>query len=125
MELSDLTGKPVATIRYWITHDKKFVHQFWIKKEIKLFNTCRKFYYSRDVWLCKKRDVEKITEYLESIKPHKTTKKYWTDIAIHCWERKMLCEGCCFAQYCSKFTYPPLKSKVLENIRLYGEPKDV
>lgn len=123
MDLSDMTGKPIATIRYWITHDKKFVKRFWVKKEVKLYNS-RGFYYSRDVWMCKDSDIDKITEYLDTRQPYKSRKRYWTDIAIHCYERKMLCTGCCFQVYCSKFTHPPMKSKVLENVRLYGEPNN-
>lgn len=47
----------------------------------------------------------------------------WTQTALECRERNCICEGCMMNEFCSKFEYPPMKAKVLELVRLYGEPK--
>lgn len=122
-ELHLITGKPENTIRYWITHDKRFVENYWHKGKRKLRNS-KGYSYYRDVWLCQESDAENIIKYIENKENHhRVEANKWSNIAIHCFERKMRCKGCCFEQYCSKFTHPPLKKKVLEFIRLYGEPR--
>ena len=61
---------------------------------------------------------EKITRKRERIPAH-----LWSQTAIDCWERKMMCKGCMLEHICKQFEYPPIKKRVLENVRLYGEPK--
>lgn len=53
----------------------------------------------------------------------RATTAVWSPTAIDCWERKMMCKGCLLEHICGQFEYPPLKKRVLENYRLYGEPK--
>ena len=121
-ELSEEIGKPINTIRYYIKHNDDF-RAFWVKKTIRLHSS-RGFDYNRDCYLCNEADKDRIKEFMEThraIKPKPLSQ--WSDIAVHCWERKMVCEGCCFHIYCGKFTHPPMKSKVLEFVRLYGEPR--
>jgi len=123
IELSNLIGKHENTVRYWLLHDKHFVELFWKKQPVRFYNMLGRSY-MKDSYVCDEADVVRIVEYLQSKKQYKKPNAGWTDIAKHCYERKMKCKGCEFDRYCSTFTYPPLKKKVLENIAEYGVPKN-
>ena len=122
VELCQLTGLNERYVRYWITHDDNFVKSFFKKAVVRMKNSKLGFYYNREMYVIDEADITRIVEYLNNKNGYKIPRNKWSDIAIHCYERKMRCEGCCFEPYCSKFTHPPLKKKVLEFIRLYGEP---
>lgn len=120
-QLSILIKKPEYTIRDYINRDERF-RAFWHKEEVEVDNIRGK--YKKLSWICDEGDIVRIIEFLNSKRVNNVQpKQHWSDITIHCYERKMRCEGCCFEPYCSKFTHPPLKKKVLEFVRLYGEPR--
>ena len=122
-ELSKKTGIPFNTILYHIQKDENFRSMYWWKENVEIKTSHRRAY-DRAVYVCNEEDVPRMLEYMATKKEYKKREKTgWSDIAIHCWERKMTCEGCNFEYYCSKFTHPPLKKKVLEFVRLYGEPR--
>lgn len=122
LELSQLIGKSENVIRYWITHDPRFAETYWIQKTIKIRN--KSGWYDRTMNVCDEGNITRIAEYLASKKTNKTTKKQcWSDLAIHCFERKMICNGCTFQKYCREFAHPPMKAKVLELVTKYGEPR--
>ena len=122
-KLSARIGKTIHTIRYWITHDTIFLKMFWRKEIIKY--TCGKGYtYFREMYVCDEADATKIVEYINTQKKYKKQIGKWSDIAIHCFERKMICNGCMFNRYCCQFEHPPIKDKVLEFVRLYGDPHE-
>lgn len=121
-ELSELTNIKINTIRYWIQKDEYFKKSFFWKEE-KITSSARGRKYVSKIYMCDEGDICRIIDYIKAQKEVNKIHSKWTDIAIHCWERKMACKGCNFEYYCSKFTHPPLKKKVLEFVRLYGEPR--
>lgn len=121
-ELSKLTHIKINTIRYWIQKDEYFKKSFFWKEE-KITSSARGRKYVSKIYMCDEGDICRIIDYIKAQKEVNKIHSKWTDIAIYCWERKMTCKGCNFEYYCSKFTHPPLKKKVLEFVRLYGEPR--
>ena len=120
-QLSKMINKSEHIIRYWINHDERFKECYWTKQEVEVGNISGK--YKTPAWVCDEGNLVRITEYLSSKKTNNTQpKKHWTDITIHCYERKMRCNGCTFFRYCGQYERPPIKQKVLEFVRLYGEP---
>ena len=122
-QLSKLIKKPEYTIRDYITKDERFRECYWRKEEVEVDNISGK--YKKLSWVCDEGDIPRILEFLNSkrvnnVKP----KQYWSDITIHCYERKMRCNGCTFFRYCGQYEKPPIKQKVLEFIRLYGVPNE-
>ena len=121
LEFTQLTGKKTNTIRYHIKNNKRFREMFWKVQPVKYYNM-RGYSYTQDSYVCDEGDISRILDWLNHKREYKKPNVGWTDIAIHCWEREMKCKGCNFEQYCSKFTHPPLKKKVLELVASYGEP---
>lgn len=120
LDLSKIIDKSEHIIRYWITHDDNIKSLF--RKEIIEFNN-NSGTYKKPAWVCDKKDVKKIKKILSKKRQMPTLQKnYWTDIATHCFERHMICKDCVFEQYCCNFSYPPMKTKVLELVEKYGEP---
>ena len=119
-ELSQLTNKPVNTIAYRIKNDKRFREMFWVREET-IVKT-KKGYYKRQLWLCDEGNISRILEVMNERKEYKKLNAHWTSTAIDCYERGMVCSGCDLKQYCSQEGYP-MKKKVLEFVRLYGEPR--
>ena len=122
-QLSILIKKPEYTIRDYITKDERFRECFWRKEEVEVDNISGK--YKKLSWVCDEGDITRILEFLNSKRVNNVQpKQYWSDITIHCFERKMRCNGCTFFRYCGQYTKPPIKQKVLEFIRLYGVPHE-
>ena len=120
-QLAEMINKSENIIRYWIDHDERFKECYWSKKELEFNNNSGK--YKKTAWVCDEGNLVRIAEFLNSKRQLPTMqKKHWTDIAIHCFERKMRCNGCTFFRYCGQYEKPPIKQKVLEFIRLYGVP---
>lgn len=122
LEFCQLTGKAEATVRYWLKKDEFFKQSYWWKEPVYWHNE-RGYKYLKNSYVCDKRNTNKILGYLNNKESHNKTSKGWTNIAVECFERKMMCKGCSLEQYCKEFSYPPLKQKVLEFVRLYGEPR--
>lgn len=121
-KLSELTHIKINTIRYLMQNDEYFRKSFFWKED-KVTSKARNRKYISKIYMCDEGDICRIVDYVKSQKKINKSRSKWTDITIHCWERKMTCKGCNFEYYCSKFTHPPLKEKVLEFVRLYGEPR--
>lgn len=122
LDLAQITGKSENVIRYWIKKDKKFAEKYWKLQKIEIRN--RSGWYEKEMQTCKEEDIAAITKYLNSKKTRKlSAAKCWSDLAIHCYERKLTCDGCIYYQYCREFSEPPMKIKVKELLEKYGEPR--
>lgn len=76
-----------------------------------------------------KNKIEKYLKFKEDFAKHSKTFSGWTNASVFCFKRGMNCQGCdLWARNCEQrakechLRKPPLKEKVLELVRDYGEP---